>query len=803
MDKKDKTFRVIRLEAENVKRLRAVAFDPDQNAVIIGGANAQGKQQPISEPILTPLGWSTIGAIRVGDRVIGSSGKPTRVKAIHPQTEKRTFRLTVADGGQTRCGPDHLWTVFSWKCGHHGNDWGSSTFTTQQLIDSGLKTKAGGRLWALPNLDAVQFDDSGMNLPIDPYALGVIIGVGHIEQRGYVTISTDLEILDRLFVRSSWRTVRNNCAVLASAEWSRPLEHLGLAGKNSYEKFIPDIYQTASEEDRRALLAGLVDTDGTSPAKWAEYSTSSERLARDVIQLARGLGYNVNVTSQVKKYNYNGEHKEGRLSYCVRIKRSPCPFTLARKLEKWNPLKLSRPSNSRDAFRFIDKIEQVEDEESVCIEVEAEDGLYVTNDFLVTHNSSLIDSLFYALAGGRSLPARPIRDGEEKATIRVELNGLTVERVIKEGGSTLVVRNADGDALQSPQKILDRMVGALSFDPLDFVRADMKGQVKQLEGVLGINVAERDAERKRVFDKRTEINREVARLKSLVGPEPVVPTDVQNTEALLIELKAFNDAASAVKLADAKVDAAVKDLEMARNHLTRLESEIAQLQERLFSTKQNLASMETTVEKSQKIAANARVKTKGRRTAAEIQQDIQAYQGVERLRLAHEQWVLNKRELLHAEEESFNRTTQLTGMDDARTAEVTAAVAKVGLAGLGLDENGVTWNGVPLLQCSSAEQLRVAVGLGFAANPQIRVVLLREGALLDDRSLAMVVDMAKQADAQVWIEVVGDRGPGSVIIEDGAIQAPAVVDAKWRDGLTMGSDRVVPAHPGARKGKKA
>lgn len=384
--------------------------------------------------------------------------------------------------------------------------------------------------------------------------------------------------------------------------------------------------------------------------------------------------------------------------------------------------------------------------------------------------SSLLDSLFYALGGGRALPEMPIRAGEERATIRVDLGGLTVERVIKPGGATLVVRNAEGDALQSPQKILDRMVGALTFDPLDFVRADVKGQVKQLEGILGTNVAALDAERKRAFDQRTEVNREVGRLRAALGAEPVVPAEGRDTEALLAELRTFDAATEMVKAADAEAGRTRWEADAMATRVRELEAEIAQLQAKLGEARAKADRLREVAEQKKLAVAEAQERLRGRRTVGDIQDEIRAANEVVRKRDAHAAWAASQAALAQAEAASGDLTAQLAAMDAAREAKVAAAVAEVGLVGLGLDERGVTWGGIPLAQCSSAEQLRVAVGLGFASNPQIRVVLLREGALLDDASLAAVVAMAEQADAQVWIEVVGDRGPGAVIIEDGAIR---------------------------------
>lgn len=767
-------MQILSLMADNFKRLKAVQITPAGDLVMVTGRNAQGKQQPISEPVLTPFGWRPIGEIQIGDFVIGRNGQPTRVKAIHPQTERRTFRLTVMDGGTTRCGPDHLWTVYTWRYSRARKvgEWVERTLTTRGIMDGVLWRKAGSRKWALPNLDVVQYPDQGINLPVDPYTLGAILGDGHIELTGYASIvSADPEILNRLQLRSAWRGERNGIITLGSGEWSRPLTHLGLAGKLSFEKFIPSIYLTANEHDRRQLLAGLLDTDGTTPSNWAEYSTSSEKLALDIADLARGLGYLVNITNQTKKYNYNGTKKEGRLSYKVRIKRGPCPFLLSRKIKRWTP------ALRDEAHRFISKIEEVEEEQSVCIEVEAADGLYVTNDYLVTHNSSVLDAISAALSGAGACPADPIRHGEQSAQIRLDLGEVVVTRKFTAGGSTLTLTNAEGAKFGSPQKMLDSLLGALTFDPLEFTRMKPREQFDQLRAVAKVEL---DLDRLQQlndgdFARRTDLTREAkaarAQLEGLRVPPAEIPEPRDVAQLVHQVQEAFQARMTAQRERDERrriqnaVDAKRAEIEVLRQKAMALQAEVKALLPQLEAA---LATPEPTDYDAAIETINDQIRT-AQTHNLEVQQ--------------HQLAATRRAEL---ETLAVTKETAAQGLTEAMAARQTAkeqalAAAKFPVPGLSLGDGQVLFNGVPLAQASSAEQLRISTALAMAANPKVKVVLVREGSLLDEDGLRLVAEMATAKGYQVWVEKVdSSRGIG-VVIEDGQV----IADNQEEEGMEV------------------
>ncbi len=126
-------------------------------------------------------------------------------------------------------------------------------------------------------------------------------------------------------------------------------------------------------------------------------------------------------------------------------------------------------------------------------------------------------------------------------------------------------------------------------------------------------------------------------------------------------------------------------------------------------------------------------------------------------------------EKLHDEYEAL--TAEIEGLDRNKAEGLAAAVFPVD--GLGFDESGVTYKGIPFSQASSAEQIQVSLAMAMSLNPTLRVIRIMDGSLLDADSLALISTAATDADYQVWIERVGDGGEGGVVIEDGEIEAAA------------------------------
>lgn len=365
--------------------------------IVVGARPRMGKAQPLDARVCTPDGWRCIGDLRVGDLVTGASGKPTRVRGVFPRGVLPIFTVTTTDGAQTRCCDEHLWFTQTRAEARRGVA-GSVRDLAEIRASLHVRGEPGRLNHRVPVVGAVEFAPRGP-LPLHPYALGLLLGDGSMPANSNAVLHNPEPDLQRALaahlplgdacepandgitcrIKRAVRTGEPSSTVVA-------LEALGLRGSDSFTKFIPEAYLRASIEDRVALLRGLFDTDGTViGSNRIEYATSSPRLRDDVADLARGLGGIVRIVERVPHFTYLGERRAGALSwrmYCF------FPGGLVPTASVKHALRASARGHAHDVHRSIKRIEPAGEAECVCIEVEADDHLYVTDDYLVTHNTA-------------------------------------------------------------------------------------------------------------------------------------------------------------------------------------------------------------------------------------------------------------------------------------------------------------------------------------------------------------------------------------------------------------------------------
>ncbi len=356
-----------------------------------------GKQQPVDSLVMTPSGWKEIGFINVGDFVIGSDGKKTRVNGVFPQGLKKNYRVTFSDGTSVEAGDEHLWTVSYW-C---GGRWRKNlTLTTQQLRE---RPKVG-RLdlskidLYLPMLSAPVTFDPPQTLLIDAFTLGAMLSNGSLTGHS-ARISCnalDLEHFKSRLAHSAFDTVEGSSRLTVPG--MMPSVRALKINVRSGKKSIPRICFTASVRDRIDLFHGLMDGDGSVSKDGTRitYSTTSKRLARDMIELVEGLGG----IASMKEYDRTHDGKP--IEYSVRIRTPACvpPFSSPRKLGKYKPGSHALPTRS------VVSVEYSRTVESVCIAVAAPDRLYLTEHCILTHNTvqaiGLVNAM-NALGGGKKV----------------------------------------------------------------------------------------------------------------------------------------------------------------------------------------------------------------------------------------------------------------------------------------------------------------------------------------------------------------------------------------------------------------
>lgn len=357
----------------------------------VASGHGPGKAQPHSLEIDTPDGRRRWGDLQVGDRLFGTDGSPVRVVATHEQGVVDVYRVGFDDRSSTLCCGDHLWSVRG-RQERRRKSVAWRTLSTKEIASIGVFRKNGtafARQWEVPQQGAVQYP--GRVIEIDPYTLGAWLGDGG-RNSARIT-NADEEVIERLRSANSIHVGGKSGTGAKSIGvhgLKAPLRRLGLLDKYSFEKSVPREYMENSIEVRAEVLRGLLDTDGdVATDGCAGFSTTSPQLARDVVWLVRSLGGKARIACAVRKPFYRGPHGErldGRPCWRVTLA-MPHGFRLFYIERKQNRVK---KFENRYLSRWIDSIEPSGRERAMCVTVSAADGLYQTNDFIVTHNSTLV-----------------------------------------------------------------------------------------------------------------------------------------------------------------------------------------------------------------------------------------------------------------------------------------------------------------------------------------------------------------------------------------------------------------------------
>jgi len=349
-----------------------------------------GKAQPLTSKVLTIGGFKFMGDIKVGDKLASVDGQPSVVTGVFPQGKKPVFTLTFQDGRTVEASDEHLWEVYNkrwlvpkvmstlqliaWKSIRNGTD-SNSLFIRQYSGDFGQKVES----------------------PFSAYLLGVFLGDGCLRSGTPSLTSVDPEILSRigseltvsgLELSTGWGrggiqysasdTRMGTCA--QENRLRKWFKDLGVWGLKSEHKHIPAQYLEADRETRVQLLQGLMDTDGTADKTngTISFSSSSKTLAEQVQYLVRSIG-----GSATLKFKETSCLDHWRVF--VSVQDRAAMFSLTRKKEL-----VSRPRERRADLLRLDTIEYLGDDECQCIQVSHPSHLYVSDDFVVTHNTFML-----------------------------------------------------------------------------------------------------------------------------------------------------------------------------------------------------------------------------------------------------------------------------------------------------------------------------------------------------------------------------------------------------------------------------
>ena len=346
-------------------------------------------------------GWKKMEDIVIGDQVYGSDGKLTKViSKTEKQTNVNMYKITLRDGRTIECCEDHMWKVWD-KNKNQNKDknivW--SELTTKDMIDHyrinriGQKSNGVEFRYALP-INKPLIEETPQELPIHPYIVGVLLGDGCLTQKTITFTTKDQDIVDRVneLLPKGYKVQKYKSAHYAFGikriDKSVPCfyklcEEIGIWQHNSHNKFIPQMYQYSSYNQKLDLIRGLMDTDGTSKRSVICYSTVSSQLCKDFLNVARSLGLHCKHAVRESWFN------EKRHADCntVHIYTKTPIFYLSRKLNNYISHTISKQGSSKYEKVFITNIEYIGKGEGYCISVDNADKTYLTKDYIVTHNS--------------------------------------------------------------------------------------------------------------------------------------------------------------------------------------------------------------------------------------------------------------------------------------------------------------------------------------------------------------------------------------------------------------------------------
>ena len=398
--------------------------------------------------------------------------------------------------------------------------------------------------------------------------------------------------------------------------------------------------------------------------------------------------------------------------------------------------------------------------------------------------TSVLDSIYWALAGTSHVQSQPIRKGENKAHIKLDLGELIVERkfsINKDGETTtsIAVENAEGARFPSPQKMLDALLGELSFDPLAFSRMEPRKQFDELRRVseLDTDIDKLDALNKGDYAKRTDINRDAkakrAQAEGIAVPAGE-PAPLVDESALVDELQKAGEINTEIETRKSRRSAAQSQAQTfkdsaieCRNRSAKLRQDADAMDKQASGILAKAAEIEKKIDEAPALPKPVDVTS--------LRQQIEQARASNKATTERQQAATRKAQAIKEAAELEAQSKALTdGMEAREKAKADAiARAKLPVVGIGFGAGVVTYNSIPFDQASSAEQLRVSMSIAMAANPKLRVIRITDGSLLDDDSLAAITGMAKAGDYQVWLEVVDSSGKLGIVIEDGMVKVPA------------------------------
>lgn len=387
--------------------------------------------------------------------------------------------------------------------------------------------------------------------------------------------------------------------------------------------------------------------------------------------------------------------------------------------------------------------------------------------------SSVLDSIWAALGGAAALPKVPVRVGAEEAKITVDLGTYKVTRKFKDKGegeftTSLVIENPDGSRPKSPQTLLDEIVGKMTMDPEAFIRLSPKAQFDALKVLVpGLDLDDIKAKNDADYERRTAENRKAKEARSaaaLVGAKDGKRIQRIDTAEMMAKLASASEVNKGIEDRKARRAAATKQVETYLDMIAKNKDEIVALQNRI-------AALQADINSYTKEATSLEIRLQNAEPLPPPVDTAELTRAISEANAANaEAEKQERRDAALAEAEKHEAAAKaLTEAMEAREEHKRAAIAaaKFPVEGLSLGEEEVLIDGLPFDQAHTSKKIRTSMAIAMAANPEVRVIRIVNGSMLDSKSMKIVADMAREGDFQVWVERVSDGDGVGIIIEDG------------------------------------
>lgn len=399
--------------------------------------------------------------------------------------------------------------------------------------------------------------------------------------------------------------------------------------------------------------------------------------------------------------------------------------------------------------------------------------------------TSVLDAIYWALAGKDGIQSTPIRKGEDHAVIKLDLGELKVVRKFKSGDdggytTSIVVESADGARFPSPQSMLDALVGSLSFDPLGFVRMKPADQLETLKRfVPGVDFDAVERANKADYDERTAWNRKAKEARAQAAAMPPATKNLSRIDesALIAQLESAGQQATEIERRMAGRARAAESIANHRNESEKISARIAALHSQIENLKKEAEQLAGQMTEELRLATTLESKLSAAEPLPDAPDTTAIRAQIENARqhnaivAANEAAAERARVAKETAEAAEKAANDLTKKIDDRKASVAKAIAEahIPVAGMSFTDGAVLLDGLPFDQASDAQQLRASIAIAAGMNPKLRVIRVRDGSLLDKDSMVLLAEFAQENDMQVWIETVQSGRPGAIVIEDGVV----------------------------------